>query len=147
MPATMALPLAGEAPDRQALPETAVFLQRLSVLPFGEPGSDELAKRVATALTEPPEPYPGGLILERHGAIAVGGATAATSGGNPDATERAIAGLGQAVDRLELLEVPSRAGRGHIPLPRGPARGVALRPSDPPTPHTNAPRAGIRPAT
>ncbi|HKB28033.1 MAG TPA: class II aldolase/adducin family protein [Candidatus Limnocylindrales bacterium] len=116
LPATMALTLAGEAPDPQALPETAVFLPRLSVLPFGEPGSDELAKRVATALTEPPKPYPGGLILERHGAIAVGGATAATSGGNPDATERAIAGLGQAVDRLELIEVLSRAWRDMILL-------------------------------
>jgi L-fuculose-phosphate aldolase len=115
LPATMALTLAGEAPDPLALPETALFLPRLSVLPFGEPGSADLAKRIAAGLTEPPEPYPSALILERHGAVAVGGTTA-TAGGSSDRTERAIAGLAQAVDRLELIEVLSRAWRDMILL-------------------------------
>jgi len=110
LPATMALTLAGEAPDPKALPETALFLPRLSVLPFGEPGSDDLAKRVAGALTKPPEPFPGAVILERHGAVAVGSAAAA------DPTERAVAALNQAVDRLELVEVLSRAWRDMILL-------------------------------
>jgi L-fuculose-phosphate aldolase len=114
LPATMALTLAGETPDPTALPETALFLPRLAVLPFGEPGSDELATRIAAALTEPPEPYPGALILERHGAVAVGVGPAASGGLDP--TERAIAGLAQAVDRLELIEVLSRAWRDMILL-------------------------------
>lgn len=114
LPATMALTLAGEAPDPAALPETALFLPRLSVLPYGEPGSDELAGRIAAALTEPPEPYPGALILERHGAVAVGGGPAAAPGWDP--TDRAIAGLAQAVDRLELIEVLSRAWRDMVLL-------------------------------
>jgi len=115
LPATMGLTLAGIAPDPKALPETALFLPRLSVLPFGEPGSPELASRVAAALTEAPEPYPGAIILERHGAVALGaGPATAASGG--DATAAVIAGLGQAVDRLELVEVLARAWRDMIVL-------------------------------
>lgn len=114
LPVTMALTLAGEAPDPQALPETALFLPRLSVLAFGEPGSADLARRIAAGLTEPPEPYPGALILERHGAVAVGGPGAAGAEDGSDATEQAIAGLGQAVDRLELIEVLARAWRDMI---------------------------------
>jgi ribulose-5-phosphate 4-epimerase/fuculose-1-phosphate aldolase len=116
LPATMALTLAGEAPDPKALPETALFLPRLSVLPFGEPGSDDLARRVAAALAVPPAPYPGGVVLERHGAVAVGGATAAEEHADADPTELAIAALNQAVDRLELIEVLSRAWRDMILL-------------------------------
>jgi ribulose-5-phosphate 4-epimerase/fuculose-1-phosphate aldolase len=104
LPATMALTLAGLAPDATALPETALFLPRLEVLPFGEPGSAELATRIAAALTAAPEPYPNAVILERHGAVAVGG------GDDP------VAALGQAVDRLELIEVLSRAWRDAILL-------------------------------
>jgi ribulose-5-phosphate 4-epimerase/fuculose-1-phosphate aldolase len=116
LPATMALTLAGETPDPAALPETALFLPRLSVLPFGEPGSDELATRIAAALTEAPEPYPGALILERHGAVAVGGAAGTGTAAGSEQTEQAIAGLAQAVDRLELIEVLSRAWRDMIVL-------------------------------
>ena len=115
LPATMALTLAGEAPDPTVLPETALFLPRLAVLPFGEPGSVELASRIAAALTEPPAPYPGALILERHGAVAIGGPPP-TDDAASDATERAITGLAQAVDRLELIEVLSRAWRDLILL-------------------------------
>lgn len=93
LPASMALTLAGERPDPTALPETAFHLPRLPVVPFGEMGSEELAARIAAALTEGPEPFAVAAILERHGAVAVGR--------DPD----------HAVDRLELIEVLCRAVR------------------------------------
>jgi L-fuculose-phosphate aldolase len=93
LPAAMALTLAGEIPNPAALPETAHFLPRLPFLAFGVPGSAELAGRVATALTEPPEPLAKAVLLERHGAVAVG---------KDPAT---------AVDRLELIEVLCRTWR------------------------------------
>ncbi|HEX2469954.1 MAG TPA: class II aldolase/adducin family protein, partial [Candidatus Limnocylindrales bacterium] len=96
LPAAMALSLAGEVPDPSALPETALFIPRLPYLPFGEPGSDELAERIAEALTTAPSPFPDAILLERHGAIAVG----------PD--------LATAVDRLELVEVLCRAWRDSL---------------------------------
>ena len=96
LPASMALTLAGEVPDPAALPETAFHLPRLPYLPFGEMGSQELADRVAGALTdrsgEAGTP-PSAVLLERHGAVAVGR--------DPD----------EAVDRLELVEVLCRAWR------------------------------------
>jgi L-fuculose-phosphate aldolase len=123
LPAAMALTLAGVAPDPATLPETALFLPRLAVLRYGEPGSAELAGRVAAALTVSPEPYPGALILERHGAVAVGG-----SSGDIDATTSLIAGLGQAVDRLELVEVLARATRDAILLRAASGGGYPSRP-------------------
>jgi L-fuculose-phosphate aldolase len=90
LPASMALTLAGEIPDPAALPETAVLLPRLPYLPFGQMGSLELAGGVAAALSEPPEPLASAVLLERHGAVAVG------------------ADVHQAVDRLELVEVLCR---------------------------------------
>jgi L-fuculose-phosphate aldolase len=96
LPAAMALSLAGEVPDPSALPETALLIPRLPYLPFGEPGSDELAERIAEALTTAPSPFPDAILLERHGAIAVG----------PD--------LATAVDRLELVEVLCRAWRDSL---------------------------------
>ena len=93
LPAAMALTLAGEVPDPSALPETALFLPRLPYLTLGVPGSAELARRIAGALTEQPEPFPGAVLLERHGAVAVGTNAA------------------QAVDRLELVEVLCRTWR------------------------------------
>ena len=89
----MALTLAGEVPDPQALPETGHFIPRLPYLPFKAMGSAELAADVAAALTSEPEPLPGAVLLERHGAVAVGG------------------NLDQAVDRLELVEVLCRTWR------------------------------------
>ena len=89
----MALTLAGEIPDPEALPETALLLPRLPFLSLGVPGSAELAGRVALALSEPPEPFATAVLLERHGAVAVG----------QDAA--------QAVDRLELVEVLCRTWR------------------------------------
>lgn len=90
LPASMALTLAGEVPDPAALPETALLLPRLPFLELGVPGSDELAGRLAAALTEPPDPLATAVLLERHGAIAVAGDPAG------------------AVDRLELVEVLCR---------------------------------------
>ena len=91
LPASMALTLAGEIPDPTALPETALLLPRLPFVRFGEMGSADLAERIATALTDPPEPFPDAVLLERHGAVAVG------------------QDLVTAVDRLELVEVLCRA--------------------------------------
>ena len=93
LPASMGLTLAGEVPDPQALPETAHFIPRLPYLPFRTMGSAALAADVAAALSDGPEPLPGAVLLERHGAVAVG-----TS-------------LDQAVDRLELVEVLCRTWR------------------------------------
>jgi L-fuculose-phosphate aldolase len=93
LPASMALTLANELPDPAALPETAMLLPRLPFVPLGVPGSEELAGRVAAALTESPEPLASAVLLERHGAVAVGA--------NP----------AQAVDRLELVEVLCRTWR------------------------------------
>ena len=91
LPASMALTLAGERPDAGALPETAALLRNVPVVPFGEMGSIELAGRIAAAFVEDAGAAPVAVILERHGAVAVGD--------DP----------GRAVDRLELVEVLCRA--------------------------------------
>jgi L-fuculose-phosphate aldolase len=117
LPASMALTLAGEVPDPEALPETAHFIPRLPFLPYGVMGSVELAERVATALTAPPEPLANAVLLERHGAIAVGD--------DPET----------AVNRLELVEVLCRtwrdallirAARGHDGIVIEPGPGSRL---------------------
>jgi L-fuculose-phosphate aldolase len=107
LPASMGLTLAGEVPDPAALPETAFHLPRLPFLEFGEMGSQELAGRIAAALAEPPEPFASAVLLERHGAVAVGA--------NPAA----------AVDRLELVEVLCRTWRDAI-LIRGALARLAI---------------------
>ena len=93
LPSAMSLTLAGEVPDPASLPETAMLLPRLPFLSLETPGSERLAQRVAAALTEPPEPLATAVLLERHGACAIGA----------DAV--------QAVDRLELIEVLCRTWR------------------------------------
>ena len=98
LPASMALTAAGEIPEPGLLPETAFLLPRVPFVPFGEMGSDELAMRVAAALAEEPEPFPGAALLERHGAVAVG------------------ADVTAAVDRLELVEVLCRTWRDALLL-------------------------------
>ena len=90
LPASMGLTLAGEIPDPAALPETALLLPRLPFVRFGAMGSADLAERIAAALTDPPEPFPDAVLLDRHGAVAVG------------------QDLVTAVDRLELVEVLCR---------------------------------------
>jgi L-fuculose-phosphate aldolase len=112
LPAAMALTLAGEVSDPEALPETAQFIPRLPFLPFGAMGSTELAERVATALTEPSEPLANAILLERHGAIAVGG--------DPET----------AVNRLELVEVLCRTWRDALLIRAARDRtGIVIEPS------------------
>ena len=89
----MALTVAGEQADPASLPETALLLPRLPLVPFATPGSGELAAAVAAALTRAPEPPPGAVLLERHGAIAVG------------------VSVDHALDRMELVDVLCRVWR------------------------------------
>lgn len=96
LPASMALTLAGEIPDPTVLPETALLLPRVPFVPFGAMGSAELAARIEVAFEEGPEPLPRAVLLERHGAVAVG----------PD--------VATAVDRLDLLEVLCRTWRDSL---------------------------------
>ena len=98
VPAAMALTVAGEVPDPASLPETALLLPRLPFVPYGTPGSVELAARIAAALAAPPGPLPGAAILERHGAIAIG------------------ANLDEALDRMELVDVLCRVWRDAVLL-------------------------------
>ena len=98
LPASMGLTLAGEIPDPAALPETALFLGRLPFLPFGQPGSEELAGRIAAAFADEVPPRPAAVLLEKHGAVAIG-------------TGHADAAIDLAVDRLELVEVLCRTWR------------------------------------
>lgn len=93
LPAAMALTLAGEIPDPSALPETALLLPRLPHVPFATPGSRELAEAIASAFMEDPRPWASAVLLERHGAVAVG------------------ASVDEAVNRLELVEVLCRTWR------------------------------------
>ena len=117
LPASMGLTLAGEVPDPAALPETALLLPRLPYLVYGEMGSPELAGRVAAALSEPPDPPANAVLLERHGAVAVG----------PDPAV--------AVDRLELVEVLCRTWRDAL-LTR--AARVSLGMVDAPSPGSHS---------
>jgi L-fuculose-phosphate aldolase len=93
LPASMALTVAGERPDPAALPETAYFLPSVPVIPFAPMGSAELAGAVAAAFA-PGDPPVRAVILERHGAIAIGEGSAA----DPATVDLAL-------DRLELVEV------------------------------------------
>jgi len=114
LPASMGLTVAGEVPDPNSLPETAILLPRLPLVAYGVPGSVELAGRIAAALAEPPEPLATAVLLERHGAIAVG----------IDPKE--------ATNRLELVEVLCRtwrdallvrAARTHVGIVGAPSPG------------------------
>jgi ribulose-5-phosphate 4-epimerase/fuculose-1-phosphate aldolase len=98
LPVSMALTLAGRIPDPSALPETALLLPRLPFVPFGSPGSPELAGRIALELARGPHPLPGAALLERHGAVAVG------------------ADLDEALNRIELVDVLCRVWRDMVLL-------------------------------
>ena len=93
LPASMGLTLAGERPEATALPETAALLKHVPFVAYGEMGSAELAGRVAAAFADDAGGLPVAVLLERHGAVAVGN------------------DLATAVDRLELVEVLCRAWR------------------------------------
>jgi L-fuculose-phosphate aldolase len=129
-PAAMALTLAGEIPDPAALPETALFLPRLPYVPFAVPGSPELAAAIAAALCAGPAPFPGGVLLERHGAVAVG----ESDDGDADAIDRAV-------NRLELIDVLCRTWRDALVIgaATGRDRRAILRP---PSPRPGTPAGG-----
>lgn len=109
--ASMALSLAGEIPDPAALPETAYHLPVLPFVPYGAMGSEELAARIAAALAPGEPPNPGAVLLERHGAVAVG-----TADGDVSDPATLEAALTQAVDRLELVDVLCRVWRDAVLL-------------------------------
>ena len=98
LPASMSLTVAGEVPDPAILPETALLLPRVPLVAAGEMGSDELAARIAAAFADGEAPLAGVVLLERHGAYAVG----------PD--------VRTSVDRLVLLEVLCRTWRDALLL-------------------------------
>lgn len=91
--ASLALTLAGEVPDPAVLPETGHFLPRLPFLPFMDMGSPGLAEAIAATLADGLEPTANVVLLERHGAVAVGSSVEA------------------AVDRLELVDLLCRVWR------------------------------------
>ena len=93
LPASLALTLAGEVPDPAVLPETGLLLPRLPFLPLMAMGSPDLADAIAAALSDGAEPPAEAVLLERHGAVAVGPTVEA------------------AVDRLELVELLCRVWR------------------------------------
>ena len=90
LPSSLALTLAGHRPDPAALPETRLLLPRLPWLPQMAMGSPELASAVAASLADGVEPLATAVLLERHGAVAVGD------------------DLEMAVNRLELVELLCR---------------------------------------
>jgi ribulose-5-phosphate 4-epimerase/fuculose-1-phosphate aldolase len=90
LPGSLALTLAGHVPDPAALPETALFIPRLPYLPLMAMGSAELAAAIADALSDGIEPAAVAVLLERHGAVAVG------------------LSIDAAVDRLELVDLLCR---------------------------------------
>jgi L-fuculose-phosphate aldolase len=107
VPAAMALTLVGQPPDPAVLPETAMLLPRLPVVPLAAPGSETLARTLAAALTTPPEPLATAVLLERHGAVTVGLRAAGTA---------AAVALAAAVDRMELIDVLCRVWRDALIL-------------------------------
>jgi L-fuculose-phosphate aldolase len=105
--ASLALTIAGRAPDPTDLPETALLLPRLPYVPFAEMGSAVLATSVTGALTDRgpagDTPMAEAVLLERHGAIAVG-------------PNLVLAG-----DRLELVDLLCRVHRDVLLLRNAPS--------------------------
>ena len=130
LPAAMALTLAGEVPDPSVLPETALLLPRVPFVPFAAAGSAELAEAIARALSDGPKPVASVVLLERHGAVAVG------AGDDP-----AGAG-GAAVDRLELLEVLCRTWRDALLVRAAVGEGTGRTMLRPPSPRPGSPARG-----
>ena len=92
LPASLALTLAGEVPDPAILPETGLLLPRLPFLRLMAMGSPALAEAIGAALSDPGA-LADAVLLERHGAVAVGATVEA------------------AVDRLELVDLLCRVWR------------------------------------
>ncbi len=104
--ASLAITLAGEVPDPSVLPETGHFIPRLPFVPFMAMGSPQLAGAIAAELADGREPTADVVLLERHGAVAVGTSVDA------------------AIDRLELVDLLCRVWRdarllGWQPRPGG----------------------------
>jgi ribulose-5-phosphate 4-epimerase/fuculose-1-phosphate aldolase len=127
LPASMALTLAGEVPDPAALPETAYHLPRLPLVPYGAMGSEELAARIAAALAPTDPPPPVAVLLERHGAVAVGSRDG-TPAGVPETADLAEA-LTRAIDRLELVDVLCRVWRDAVLIRAATGRTGPIRPA------------------
>ena len=98
LPSALALTLAGHVPDPSALPETSLLLARLPFVPFLAMGSAELAAAIARALADDDGAPASAVLLERHGAVAVG------------------VTLDEAVDRLELVDLLCRVWRDALLL-------------------------------
>jgi L-fuculose-phosphate aldolase len=81
----VALTIAGVPPPNDLVPEAAVTLGEIAVAPFATPGTDEVPASLAPLLKRHDV-----LVLERHGAIALGRT------------------LGEAFDRMETLERVAR---------------------------------------
>ncbi len=81
----VAFTVAGLPPPNDLLPEASVVLGRVAVAPFATPGTPEVAASLAPLLAQHDV-----LLLERHGALALG------------------ATPGQACDRLETVERVAR---------------------------------------
>jgi L-fuculose-phosphate aldolase len=81
----VALTVAGVPPPSDLVPEAAVTLGPVAVAPFATPGTDEVAASLAPLL-----PRHDVILLERHGAIALGRT------------------LAQAFERMETLERVAR---------------------------------------
>src|SRR5260221_589879 len=92
--------MAAMPPSRGSVPDPNVAELRAAMVAAGRRlGARGLIAagegNISVRLAGPPAPLPGAAILERHGAVAVGG--------------MGLAGLRHAVDRLELVEVLCRA--------------------------------------
>jgi L-fuculose-phosphate aldolase len=98
LPSSLTLTLAAQVPDPTALPETGLLLPRLPFVAQLAMGSPELARAIAASLTDGVEPPASAVLLERHGAVAVGGT------------------LEEAVDRLELVDLLCRVWRDALLL-------------------------------
>ena len=81
----VALTVAGLPPPNDVMPEASVVLGRVAVAPFATPGTDEVPRALAPLWARHDV-----LLLERHGALALG------------------ATLAQALDRIETLERVAR---------------------------------------
>ena len=108
-PAVLGCLLAGLVPDPAVLPEARAVIGRIAYVQALPLGSPEVAAAAAAALADPGM---GAVLLDRHGALAVGRT------------------LAEAVDRLEVLELLCRAWHAAWLAggdPRSVARGARSR--------------------
>jgi L-fuculose-phosphate aldolase len=84
--ALTAFALRGHAPDYSRIDEARSLLGHVGFVRYHPSGSDQLAEAVALALDQPGQVLPSVLVLQNHGALAVG------------------ANVEEAVSRLEIAE-------------------------------------------